>query len=259
MEEYNLYNNTIKLYYDDAKHLYTVNGKKVDGVTSVLQVINKPALMYWAVNQAIGYMKTHLKPGKAYDEIQIQKLLDDAKYIHRHKKDEAANLGSKVHEWLDQHIKGEKPTPFVHDIMRRSCEKFLSWEKDNKVEFIKNERIVYSKQHNYAGTFDFLAKINGKLWLGDIKTSSGIWDEYWFQTAAYRQAYNEEYDEDIEGEIIVRVGKDGSLEVKDTNDPYVTNYKINRDAFNNALGLHRALNQLKDYKWQKKNGGGGNT
>ena len=253
---YKLYKGTVDLEYIDSKHLYLVAGKKADGVTSVLQVLNKPALIYWAVNQSIEYLEANLKPGIALDELQIKALLSEAKMAHRKKKDAAADLGTMVHDWIEKYIKGENPTAFVNPIMKNSCDKFLKWEADHKVKFISSERIIYSKKLNYAGTFDFLAEINGKLWIGDIKTSKGIWDEFWFQTAAYRQAYSEEnrYIR-ISGEMIVRIGKDADeMEIKCSTDSHVTPYQVNKNAFNHALKLYRTMEQLKVYKFQEHNG-----
>ena len=92
--------------------------------------------------------------------------------------------------------------------------------------------------------------------MGDIKTSSGIWDEYWFQTAAYRQAYVEENPgTKIKGEMIVRIGKDGDeVEIKKSTDEFVTPYWINRNAFNHALKLYRTLEKLKTFKYREHNG-----
>ena len=253
---YKIYGGTVDLEYIDSKHLYLVNNKKVDGVTSILGVLAKPALMYWAVNMTIEFFKGALKPGMALDELKIQALLVDGKLAHRKKKDAAADFGTMVHEWIEKHIKGENPKPFVNEKLKNSCDKFLRWEKENKVEYIANERIVYSKKHNYAGKFDFLAKIDGKLWMGDIKTSSGIWDEYWFQTAAYRQAYVEENPgTKFTGEMIVRIGKDGDeVEIKKSTDEFVTPYWINKNAFNHALKLYHTLAKLKTFKYQSSNG-----
>lgn len=259
---YKLYNGLVELDYEDKRHLYKVLkidgipvNKKADGVTGVLNVISKPALMYWAVNQTIAHLEMTIKPGDTIDEVKLKEILQEAKYAHRKRSQEAASIGDMVHDWIDRHIKGEKPTPFVNEVMRASCEQFLNWEREHKVKFLENEKIIYSRKLNYAGTFDFLCEIDRQVWIGDIKTSSGIWDEYWFQTAAYRQAHTEEYpDVKIRGEVIVRVGKDGSLEVKRSTDEYVTPYFINKNAFNHALKLHRTLNQLKDYKYAEKNG-----
>jgi len=115
--------------------------------------------------------------------------------------------------------------------------------------------MIYSKKHNYAGKFDFLAEIDGKIWIGDIKTSTGIWDEYLFQTAAYRQAYVEETKTKVAGEIIVRIGKDGDeVEIRKSTDEFTTPYWINRNAFNHCLKLYRTLEKLKTFKYQYSNG-----
>ncbi len=252
---YKLYGGTVDLEFIENKHLYKVGGLKVDGVTSVLGVLNKPALMYWAVNMTIAYFKETLKPGKSFDEVQIQSMLNEGKIAHRKKKDAAADFGTMAHNWIEKYIKGEKPAPFTNAILKNSIDKFLKWESDNKVQFHEVEKMIYSKKHKYAGKFDFLAEIDGKLWIGDIKTSSGIWDEYLFQTAAYRQAYVEETGAKIAGELIVRIGKDGDeVEIKKSTDEHVTPYWINRNAFNHCLKLYRTLEALKKFKFQYVNG-----
>lgn len=252
---YKLYGGSVDLEFIESKHLYKVGGLKVDGVTSVLNVLNKPALMYWAVNMTIEYFKNTLKPNVKYDELQIQAMLNAGKTSHRVKKDAAADFGTMAHDWIEKHIKGEKPAPFTNAILKNSIDKFLKWETDNKVIFHEVEKMIYSKKHNYAGKFDFLCEIDGKLWIGDIKTSSGIWDEYLFQTAAYRQAYVEETGAKIAGELIVRIGKDGDeVEIKKSTDPSVTPYFINRNAFNHCLKLYRTLNALKEFKYKFSKG-----
>ena len=94
---------------------------------------------------------------------------------------------------------------------------------------------------------DFYCQIGDKRFAGDTKTSSGIYDEMWFQTSAYQQAYQEETGVRIDGQIIVRVGKDGSLEVKENYE-----YEKNIVAFNGALLLYRRIQELNDIK--KKGG-----
>lgn len=245
---YHLYNETIELSFDEKKHLYTVDGTKVDGVTGVLGVINKPALMYWAVNQAIEHLQETIKPGVAYDEIQILDMLSSAKAAHRKKKETAADKGSIVHNWIKAHIAGAAPEMPFNEECKNSIEQFLAWQKEHKVEFIESEKILYSKRFRYAGTTDFIAKINGSIVIGDFKTSTGIWDEYWLQIAAYWGAYLEEYpDAKIENAVIVRIGKDGVLEIAENNE-FVENYT----AFKGALVLHRRLNQFKDKKFSEK-------
>ena len=252
---YKMYGGTVDLEFIESKHLYKVGGLKVDGVTSVLQVLNKPALMYWAVNQTIGYLEANLKAGTVLDEVQIKGLLSEAKVAHRKKKDAAADFGTMAHKWIEDYINGLKPATFTNAILKNSIDKFLKWEGDNKVIFHEVERMIYSKKLNYAGKFDFLCEIDGKLWIGDIKTSTGIWDEYLFQTAAYQQAYTEETGAKVAGSLIVRIGKDGDeVEIKKSTDAQVTPYWINRNAFNHCLKLYRTLEILKKFKFQYVNG-----
>lgn len=239
-----LYNDTVELVFDPAKHLYTVDGNKVDGTTGALSVIAKPALLYWAVNKTIEHLTRCFQPGESYDEIQLKTFFENAKMAHRKKATEAADIGSLVHDWISDHVKQKNPRLPTNRFARNAVETFIKWEADHHVMFLESERALYSKQYNYAGTLDFIAVVDGKVKIGDYKTSTGIWDEYWFQIASYQQAYLEEFPaREISGGIIVRIGKDGSLEVAERDD-----YEKNVAAFNAALVLYRRLNELKAEK-----------
>lgn len=252
MDKYTLYNGEVELFFQEDKHLYTIGGFQVDGTTTALGIINKPALMYWAVNMALEYIGNNLKPGQALDEVQLKNLLADAKVAHKKKSTDAANIGTMIHEWIEQWITGKNPKTPINIMMKLATDKFLEWVKENKVEFVDSERIVYSRKWGYAGTLDFIATINGKFVLGDFKTSTGIYDEYWLQVAAYEQAYREEFpDKQIDGAVIVRCGKDGSLEIKESDA-----YKDNVMAFNAALVLYRRLKKMKDEAFKAKQNGG---
>lgn len=244
---FSLYNNTVHLVFDEIRHVYTVGGKRVEGVTGVTGVINKPALMYWSVKMAVEYLQDNLKPGVSYDEIEIQKLLAGAKMAHRTKKTDAGDLGTLVHQAIETFIRKGETTKLINPIAKASFEQFVKWATDNQVTFSESERKIYSKKYNYAGTMDFVCTMKGKLFVGDTKTSSGIYDEMFFQTSAYQQAYEEETGKKIDGQIIVRVGKDGSLEVQENYE-----YEKNIIAFNGALVLYRRIQELNDIK--KKEG-----
>ena len=253
MNKNNLYNNTIELLFDEEKHLYTVDGYKVDGTTAVLGIINKPALMYWAVNITLEYLNTVIKPGISYDEIQLQEHFAMAKTANRRKSGRAADIGKLVHDWCKYWIAKKNPELPINEEARISIGKFQDWVKEKQVEFIKSEFIVYSKSLGYAGTGDFIAKIDGKIYLGDFKTSTGIWDEYWFQVAAYQSAYLEEFsDKKIDSTMIVRIGKEhGEIEIEERNNE---EYKKNRRAFVSALILYRRIAELKNEAYLKKKG-----
>lgn len=240
-----MYDGTVQMTYNDAGHKYVVNGTEVMGVTSALQVINKPALIQWGINLALSYVAENIKAGEKYDEIKLKEVITAAKTAHRKKKEEAADFGTMVHEWIESYIKGQNPKPLVNDLLQKACETFITWAKENKVVFTSSEKIIYSKKHNYAGTCDFTCTINGKKFVGDIKTSNGIYDEYSMQTAAYRLALEEETGETYDGMVIVRVPKveDDKVEIA-----YINNYEKNARAFLCALYLKQHFNLLKAQK-----------
>lgn len=232
-----LYGGEVELIFDDVKHTYFVGGVAADGVTSILKVINKPALIPWALKMAGEYLDANMILGEPIDEVSKKKLIDGAKKAHKIKFDDAGDLGTMFHELVEKHVKKLPYEMPVNEILKRSFNQFLEWARDNKVVFKSSERKIYSRKHNYAGTIDITGTMNGENVLFDVKTSSGIWNEYWFQVAAYLMALREEYPEiDARKMVIIRCGKDGTFEVQES-DELEENFK----AFIAALTLHRRL------------------
>ena len=246
-ETHKLYNGEVELMFDPVAHLYTVNGKRVTGVTGATSTIAKPALIFWASNMAVSYISKSIKAGLRYDEIQLKEIFENAKRAHTTFKESAASKGKMVHEWIEEFIKGRNPRPPMNEELRNATEAFVKWTKENKVIFRLSEQKAYSKLWNYAGTLDFTAEVNGKLVLGDVKTSSGIYPEMFYQVAAYQLAREEEYpDEDYKSNLIVRCGKDGSLEIQESRE-----FEENSRAFLGALAIYNRQQELKDREIQK--------
>lgn len=239
-----LYKGEVQLVFNDAGHRYQVDGKEKVGVTTALSVINKPALLQWAVNEAINYLKNEFKAGQGYDELELNNLLENAKKAHRVRKQTAADFGTLAHKWIEQYIKGENPEPPVNKNLRKATEVFIKWVKDNNVVFTHCEQPVYSRKYDYCGTVDFICEIDGKSFIGDLKTSKGIYSEYHMQLAAYRIALEEEHEKSYAGTLIVRIPKeeDDNVEIA-----YINNYRENARAFLYALGLYKTTTLLKNF------------
>ena len=60
------------------------------------------------------------------------------------------------------------------------------------VQFLSSERVVYSRKHQYIGTMDFDAYVDGVLTAGDFKSSNGLYNTVRAQLSAYIQAAEEE-------------------------------------------------------------------
>lgn len=223
MEKFMLYNGEIELCFDDKKHAYTVQGEYTPSATQVLGIINKPALLGWAVNCAIEFLKKVIKAGRSYDELEILDMLEEAKGAHRKKKEKAADIGTLAHDWCEKYIKAilnhqPDPEPLVNEQARNCCQAFTKWVSENNVAFIKSERKIYSKLWKYAGTLDIEAIVNGKRCICDLKTGSGIYDEYFMQVASYAEALREEEGTKFEELIIINIKKDGELETKSSDE-----------------------------------------
>lgn len=242
-----LYDNQLELLFDSFKHQYTLEGRVVPSVTQALSIIHKPALISWAANMAVDHISEQIDPGKVYDEIQLQTIFDAARKAHWQKKTDAANVGSFIHDWISKYIKGENPGVPVNDELRVAVTKFLGWVKENEVQFLASEQQVLSRKYGYTGTLDFICWYHKKLYIGDLKTSKAIYPEYFIQTAAYRQARSEEFpEENYEGQLILRIGKEGGFELARVADE--PTYRKMLITFIAALKLYENMNILKEYK-----------
>src|SRR3990167_5788165 len=165
--------------FDEKKHMYYFDGVKMTGVTTILGIIAKPQLISWAARMAIENVKENINAiiSATADEREI--LLKNAQNAHAQKKDKAADIGTIVHKAVEEWIK-EKKIPVLDESGMTMFNQFVKWAEDNNVKFLDSEHKVYSKEHFYAGTLDFICEIGGKKYLGDFKTSSGIYGREYF-------------------------------------------------------------------------------
>ena len=245
-----LYKGTVDLEFDEARHLFTANGDKVISVTACTSVIDKSGpLIYWAVGLArdflLGNIKGLVKDTKGDD---IVKLIEEASKQHRIKKQEAADVGTQVHKWVELFIKAktDNDTPKIPDDPKvfNGISAFLKWVDEHKVKFLSSEKHIYSKKYKYAGIMDAEAVIGGKTCVVDFKTSKGIYPEFRLQVAAYQAAVEEETGKDYSGDKwIVRFGKeDGEFEAHQFGEQ-TEDFK----AFLSALTLRKRLKELDTY------------
>ncbi|MDP2641019.1 MAG: hypothetical protein Q8P39_00545 [Candidatus Yanofskybacteria bacterium] len=103
-----------------------------------------------------------------------------------------AEWGNEVHEGIAGILKGESMDP--QSRIAPSLRAFSLWMHSISFETRKEdiERRVSDKHHRYAGTIDLFCSIDGKQGILDIKTGTEIRKEFFLQTAAYLNAYNQE-------------------------------------------------------------------
>ncbi len=205
-------------YKSEDNELYT-------GVTTILNVRQKEFLKWWTVKMMYEYLHPKLEEVQGITKREWNDLLMEGKKAHTVRSDKAKEIGGAVHDYLEAYIKeklGEKATLPKEKVELLKCEEaqnsikaFKDWEKANEVEWIKSELVVASHKHKFAGTLDFIAKVNGKITLGDFKTSSVISEETNLQTAAYQICLEEMGFDEVEQRLVIRIPKDGNdVEVK---------------------------------------------
>lgn len=225
-----------ELSIDEAAHAYTWGGQFVPGVTSILKCIDKPALMPWAIGVTRDFWLEAVSSGRT----DFQKIHKESWNASKKISKDAANIGKNVHAYAECFFKNQPLPELTTDQAKLGVEAFHKWLDAHKVVIKASERLVFSKEHYYAGTCDFVAEIDGVLSVGDIKTSSGIYPEMRMQTAAYQHALQEEKDMKFEVRWIVRFDKKtGDFEAKPFYD-----FDLDFAGFLAALKLHRTLQTM---------------
>ena len=208
------------------------DGTKVPGVTTVLGIINKPALIRWANNLGL-------------------QGIDSTTYV-----DATARIGTLAHEMIQEYLGGPEwdRSAFTReeiDTAENAVLSFYEWERQtgHKMETVAIEMPVVSETFGYGGTVDWLGYIDGKLWLVDIKTSKGLFPEHEYQVSAYDRALFE-LGYEVAGVRLLRVGRS---EDEGFDDHVLSNVQLNAGwkVFTSALDLYK---NIKKYENAKKYG-----
>jgi len=151
----------------------TKDGAIVPGVTTVLNLLAKPALVPWANRMGL-------------------QGIDTSKYV-----DDKADIGTLAHAMITDKLIGKETDTTDYsknqiDLAENSCLSFWEWEKDHKIESVEFvERPLVSEAYRFGGTLDIYAVVNGKREIIDLKTGSGIYDEHIYQVAVLKRLLEE--------------------------------------------------------------------
>ena len=166
------------------------NGNRVPGVTTILDILNKPALVVWA------------------NRLGLQGV-DSTKF-----KDKMADIGTITHLRILHYLK--KTTPDLSEYSQADIQtsdncmlSFYEWEKSHKLEPVCVEVPLTSDRFGFGGTPDYIGMVNGRLEIVDFKTGSGIYNTAFYQVAAYRQLAKE-IGHNVEYARILRIGRDNN-------------------------------------------------
>jgi hypothetical protein len=215
----------IKTNKTKAHIRYTLkDGSIVPGVTTVLGILAKPALIPWA------------------NRLGLQGI-DVNKYV-----DEKAEIGSLAHLMILAYLKGEKLdtseySQKVIDKAENCLISFFQWEKRNPFKVLLVEKSLVSEKWGYGGTLDLLAQweTDGNEALIDFKTSPAIYPDMIFQLAAYEQPLLENGYCPVTKHIL-RIGRDESEGFEERT---LFDLSLHWEIFKNCLNIYNLKKKIK--------------
>ena len=187
-----------RLTHTPGNHAYwltdpdTGTKQRLPSVTTLLNMLAKPAFVRWAANQAASYAADNWEELAHLPISERIKLIGSAAEQNRQT---AAATGTQIHQWAEQLI----TTGEVSGIPERflsAVEGFARWWRASGWTKLHSEALVWSEEDEYggaayAGKLDLLAlDRDGRVILADLKTGAGIWPEMAMQIAAYANADN---------------------------------------------------------------------
>ena len=181
----------------DGFRFYDIDGKAYPSVTSVLGIKKKAELQGW--REKIG------------EDVANWEMV------------RAARRGKATHLLVEEYLKGQ--TPSLRGVLPFDLFKLLRPYIDQIDNIHLLETIMYSPKLTIAGQVDCIAEYNGKLSVIDFKTANKERQESWIenyflQTTAYAQMYEETFGKNIDQIVILLASEDGSVQnfVKDKKD-----------------------------------------
>ena len=205
-----------------AGRQYEIENEFYVGVTTMLGLLSKPALVPWAAKVERDYVVG--VAGQLYDGLRAhQSTITGTKFAstlskqlgpkaHTQQLKSAGNIGSEAHGLIEHRLRirlGQPlgPEPDVSDPARWAVSRFEDWAGDTiKPELV--EQVVYSTTHQYAGTRDLVATVAGQRLLIDFKTGKRIYrEEAFLQSAFYQVALAEMGHGAVDGAVVIRLPK----------------------------------------------------
>lgn len=158
--------------------------EEVPSVTTVIGMVSKPFLVPWAAKMAAEHAAANWY---RLSKLSPEERITEIKNAHKQYAEKRADIGDAVHDLIDCWSKGTSYHEWPVEI-DPYINQFISFMTEHRPEFLENEVTLWSRKHNYAGTADWIAKIDGRVILGDNKTGRRVYNEVGLQLSALANA-----------------------------------------------------------------------
>lgn len=182
------------LTFTPGNHQYRLDGKHVPGVTTIIGVLDKPAIPKWAAGQVAEYVADHPDAVEHLRSMGRDPMVAALKGVPWQKRDDAAARGTTLHEHAEALLRGQDVELDDDDPLLPVVESTLQFMADWHIEPLLIEQAVASREHLWAGTLDLVARYvrpdTGVAGVGifDWKSGKGLYPEYAWQLNAYAHA-----------------------------------------------------------------------
>lgn len=212
------------------RRTYTVNGQVVPSVTTVLGILDKPALMYTSERLAVAGAVELAAKGELPDTVDGALSRLKARELRFYQQwGKKAETGTIAHEDLLALATGQPLANLdTFSLEARGHIRGVSdWFADARPKTLDAETPVVSRTYGYAGRYDLRAEIAGEVCLIDLKTTSRLprykdgqvkppYDEHVLQLEAYDQAAFESGYESSDRRLVLRVDATGAYDVTES-------------------------------------------
>lgn len=177
----------------------------VPSVTTALSALDKPGIVNWHIENTVAHCVTNadrlaeMNPESAFRFMQYYtRRLNEKKVDEVSSYDysmgvlsDLAELGDFIHKWIEDDLNGLFPEDPWREDQEQMIDAYLAWKADNDVEMLYTEKTVFgsTSSGDYAGTFDHILRVNGRVVFGDTKTARALYETHLAQLAALSAAH----------------------------------------------------------------------
>ena len=203
-QEFTLYNGEVVLTFAEKSHRYKVSdsGEKpvhCPSVTTILNVLNKPALKPWAIKITCDYIEENLKlllSGNSFSIESVFRIVTEARTASERAREDAADIGTSAHDYLRDYWraiirKTDLPILPEEGKIGNCVDAALRFFGQHKMVPIAVEDPQYSRLYKVCGRPDWIGYIDDEFSTMDYKSTRSLWPECPIQMTPYAKMHEE--------------------------------------------------------------------
>ena len=164
------------------------SGKKLPGVTTILGVLDKPALLWWAAREAAQATAAAIVDGG----MPADRAIEVGKKAPFQRRQDAADAGTQAHACVEAHYAGEPWPEDASDAARACAQRVIDHIAARDYQVVASEwcGTIGEYGSGWAGTLDLIVERDGLRYIADLKTGKAAFDEVVPQLAAYAELWS---------------------------------------------------------------------